>query len=209
MTFNIHEFQNKRNNPKKYIMSAISTFNDINGKVIVEIGSMRQNLSHKLEEDNHPCCNDGHSSAWFARTGNDFYTIDIDIAATNITRNVLNNLSLTENVTILNGDGIHFLQTFNEVYNKKIDLLFLDAWDVGLENSAEAHLEAYKVAKESLAEKHIILIDDTDVDKINGKWTYLKGAEAGKGKLLIPYLLENGYTMVFNGRQTMFVNYNV
>jgi hypothetical protein len=33
------------------------------------------------------------------------------------------------------------------MFSKKIDLLFLDAWDVDLINCAEKHLEAYNTAK--------------------------------------------------------------
>jgi len=68
---------------------------------------------------------------------------------------------------------------------------------------AERHLDAYNAALPHLSDNHLILIDDTDVDYINGECQFIDGAMAGKGRLLIPYLLNNGYKMEFGGRQTL------
>ena len=84
-------------------------------------------------------------------------------------------------------DGIDFLKNFP----KKIDLLYLDAWDVAPGFYAENHLQAYLHAKDKLHEKSLILIDDTDVD------------EGGKGKWVVPKAIEDGYRVIFNGRQTL------
>ena len=78
----------------------------------------------------------------------------------------------------------------------KIDILFLDGWDKGTPDYAEQHLEAFKSSTDKLSDTHLILIDDTD---------YLT-EDGGKDKLLSPYLMENNYSMLFNGRQTLFIN---
>ena len=80
-------------------------------------------------------------------------------------------------------------------FDKKIDILYLDGWDKGTPNFAENHLEAYKAAKDKLSNVHLILIDDTDFNTADG----------GKDRLLSPYLIENGYSLLFNGRQTLFL----
>jgi len=199
----IHEFQNKRHRPKKYIDNAIQWLEKIKGNVIVEIGSMRQSIGHDIDNESFPCCNDGHSSVIFARTGKNFYTIDIDRGATSTTTDAINKHGFINNTTILNGDGITFLKTFKETYNRTIDLLFLDAWDVGLPDSAEKHLEAFVVSRPSLSTEHLILIDDTDVDFINGVWKNIDNNEGGKGRLLVPFLKDNGYELLLGGRQTL------
>ena len=89
-------------------------------------------------------------------------------------------------------DGIEFLKTCPF----KIDILFLDGWDKGTPDYAEQHLEAFKSSTDKLSDTHLILIDDTD---------YLT-EDGGKDKLLSPYLMENNYSMLFNGRQTLFIN---
>ena len=75
-------------------------------------------------------------------------------------------------------------------------ILFLDGWDKGTPDYAEQHLEAFKSSTDKLSDTHLILIDDTD---------YLT-EDGGKDKLLSPYLMENNYSMLFNGRQTLFIN---
>ena len=94
------------------------------------------------------------------------------------------------NVTIQCRDGIEFLRTFP----KTIDLLYLDAWDA-IEGTAyaERHLEAFEAAREKLAPRSLVLVDDTDV------------AWGGKGRLAIPAIIRAGYEPLVNGRQTMLL----
>jgi len=193
--------QQKRDKPYNYILKTIEELKNINGRLIVEIGFNRRPLTHPITQI-MTCCNDGHSSIMWASTGLEFYTIDISKDAYNITKNEMEKRGYS-NATVLNGDGIKFLKEFSKV----IDLLYLDAWDVGVDGYAESHLEAYKTSKDKLADKHLILIDDTDADFVDGKLEFIDGFKAGKGRLLIPYLLENGYTVILEGRQTLLKNY--
>jgi hypothetical protein len=187
--------QTRRSKPKLSIDRAIQILQSINGKVVVEIGSMRQGVLHDINDCSFPCCNDGHSSMLWARTGLEFHTVDID--ATNY---MTTKLAISEYMKSFAYccDGITFLKTFKNT----IDLLFLDAWDVGMPLCAEKHVEAYEAAQDKLAVKHLILIDDTDVDSINGDLVWATG-HGGKGKLLVPKLLSEGYKLEFDGRQTL------
>jgi hypothetical protein len=84
-------------------------------------------------------------------------------------------------------DSINFLNNFNS----KIDLLYLDSFDYDgdEENIKLCHnhsLNELKAAWNKLSEKCFILIDDI----FNEHWD-------GKGKITIPYLLSNGFTIVY------------
>ena len=84
-------------------------------------------------------------------------------------------------------DSVAYLQAFD----KKIDLLFLDSFDYcgDEENIKACHnhsLNEIKAAWDKLNEHCFILIDDVFADN----WD-------GKGKLSIPYLLNNGFELVY------------
>ena len=142
-----------------------------------------------------PCCCDGHATYFWARAGFETHSVDISESCinginwcyTNLNEEKPNNLHVH-----IPMDGIEFLKTCPF----KIDILFLDGWDKGTPEYAEQHLEAFKSSTDKLSDTHLILIDDTD---------YLT-EDGGKDKLLSPYLIENNYSMLFNGRQTLFIN---
>jgi hypothetical protein len=179
---------NIRGKPLKYLLYTIDIFNKYtNATTIVEVGSIRGKMNHSITEFNPDCCNDGHSTYfWRHYTKADVYTVDINPSC----KDIIEKDDRLTSVHAHTGDAHIFLQTFD----KKIDLLFLDAWDV-IPNTpyAEEHLKAYMIIKDKLAEKCLILIDDTDIG--NG----------GKGKLLIPQLLEDGFTSIVSGRQSLFI----
>ncbi|HEV7700928.1 MAG TPA: hypothetical protein VGO43_11910 [Pyrinomonadaceae bacterium] len=167
---------------------------------IVEIGSMRTDLTHPLAEVDARCCGDGHSSLYWAMETDDFVTVDVHFAAA-ITAGKAIKRVLGKFVTVVCMDGIEFLS----LYDKPIDLLFLDAWDAYLPMSAERHLEAFEAAERQLHPRSLVLIDDTDIN-FNADGT-VEDAEAGlpggKGSVLVPYMLAHEWTVLFGGRQTM------
>ena len=173
-----------RDKPRDYIEATCQILALMQAKVIVEIGSARQPLEHGLDEFNPVCCNDGHSTFFWDRTGCEVHTVDINPNSATMIN------ALCKNTTAYTQDGIEFLRGFD----KTIDLLYLDAWDV-LPGTlfAEKHLEAYQVARTKLSPRHLILIDDTDV------------GGAGKGELLIPVLQHDGYISMIEGRQYLFM----
>lgn len=197
--YNVNQSIRKR--PYTFLNKALGLLT-VKEPIIVEIGSMRKPCEHPLDEYNHECCNDGHSSLLLARSAKEFHTIDIDIECSKLTLKELKKYNLNKQSNVYNGDGIKFLKEFTS----KIDFLYLDAWDVELPNHAEKHLEAFEVAENKLNDDAIILIDDTDIG-----FTFEKGFHndeeslGGKGKLLIPFLLEKKYELLFKGRQTCFI----
>ena len=202
-----HEENSIRNYPAPWIIKTIELLKIIDAKVMVEIGSTRMELtrsciayhdnSMKLEsKDAPPCCQDGHSTFFWARSGLEVHTVDIDLRCKEQLENqykyhvqepIPNNLHIH-----IPADGIEFLKNFDN----KIDFLYLDGWDKGTHLYAESHLEAFLAAQDKLSDTHLISIDDTDFNTESG----------GKDKLLTPHLLENGYTKILWGRQTVFIN---
>jgi hypothetical protein len=178
------EEQQDRGKPKKYLEAAIELFSAMSGKTIIEIGCMRQPMNHPMSEM-RKCCNDGHSTYFWCTTGAQVFSVDIDFKAVRIAKKSIREF---KNGKVLWRDGIKFLKKFKG----KIDLLFLDAWDV-VPNCqyAENHLLAYLAAKDKLSDRNIIAIDDTDIG--NG----------GKGRLLLPVLVAEGYEILVSGRQTI------
>ena len=100
----------------------------------------------------------------------------------------------TPTLNIFTYDGIDYLSEYNQ---DPIDLLFLDAWDVvpGTDY-AEKHLKAYFAVKSKLANQCFLVIDDTDV------------GSGGKGRLLIPILLQENWIILYKGRHTVFYRGN-
>ncbi|MDY6904693.1 MAG: methyltransferase domain-containing protein [Thermodesulfobacteriota bacterium] len=175
----------ERGKPKEYLELALELFKAINGKTIVEIGCMRQPLTHPITEMHPECCNDGHSTYFWATSGANVYSVDIEKKAVKIAKKSCKKF---KNCRVMKRDGIKFLHSFKH----PIDLLFLDAWDVmpGTDY-AEKHLLAYLTAKPRLNKTNIISIDDTDV------------GGGGKGRLLLPVLKADNYEILIQGRQTI------
>ena len=195
--------QNERQRPKPFIDKALEYFKERNGEIIVEIGSMRMDLNHDINDFSYPCCNDGHSSVILAKAAKEFYTVDIDYNTANLAyNNLCKYINQEENkFAVCQLDGLKFLQMFEG----KIDLLFLDAWDVGSDCYAENHLEAYQIAKKNLHEKSLILIDNTDVIERNGELFLDNSGISGKGRLVIPQAVKDGYKIMFSGRQVLLM----
>jgi hypothetical protein len=177
----------RRGKPRPSILAAIDLVRRLGGRTIVEIGCMRQPLTHTLDQFNSFCCNDGHSTAFWAASGLAVHSVDIDPAACRIAAETCADCP---NVRVTCADGIEFLKAFTGT----IDLLFLDAWDAveGLPY-AEKHLEAYEAARMKLTRSSLVLIDDTDV------------AYGGKGRLVIPAIIRDGFDPLVWGRQTLLL----
>lgn len=193
--------QNTRERPILSMIKALNILNSRNKRCqIVEIGCMRQPCKHSILDYSRPCCNDGHSTLFWLLSGHNISTCDIDPYAISMANSIQHLKPGNTQYSIHHQDGLQYLKNYS---GNTIDLLFLDGWDVGSHMCAEMHMEAYLAAKPHLAKNHLILIDDTDVDYIDGECEFIDGANAGKGRLLIPYLLNNGYKMEFGGRQTL------
>lgn len=188
----------KREFPKTYIERALEMFRKRNLNSIVEIGCARMPLNHPIDQLNIDCCMDGHSSIFWARETDNFITIDIN--PTNMDNAKLECLKATgKKITGFAMDGIEFLQK----HNQKIDLLFLDAWDMDMPESAQRHLEAFQAAEDKLHDQSLILIDDTDCILKDNHLHFSGDGISGKGRLVIPYAVSKGWKVIFYGRQTL------
>lgn len=174
--------------PQPYIMNAIDVFRRRNGKVIVEIGSMRTPMQHKLHDWTHDCCNDGHSSIIFASLQTTFWSVDADPEATFACSRELLRHGYGD-CFVVNAGGIQFLRDFPG----KIDLLYLDGWDLELPQSASEHLRAYNMAKDKLHKNSVLLIDDTD------------RPDLGKARDVVPQAIVDGWRVMQHGRQILMV----
>lgn len=190
--------QAKRDRPYKYLQESIEIVKNLGGNRVLEIGSARQPLNHDINDYSHICCNDGHSTALFAASGLELDTVDICQSVVDIARDFLNRFSKSK-CTATCADGIEYIKG----YHNKIDLLYLDAWDVDLPGSPEKHLEAYECSKRIMNDTCLILIDDTDIDFKDNILITSVDPPGGKGRLVARKAMEEGYKLVFTGRQTL------
>lgn len=199
------EHDTERSKPLPYLKKTIEIAKVLGLKNVVEIGSTRLafakpcleylNTETPNEYLSPPCCNDGHSTIIWSLNGFDTHSVDIDINCLKRIESSFGNIKLEIPANLhlhIPKDGIEFINEFNS----NIDILFLDGWDVGTGGYREKHLEAYYAAKPKLSDTHLILIDDTD----------FRISDGGKDGLLTPVLMDEGYFMLFNGRQTLFIN---
>ena len=164
-------------------------------KIIVEIGSCRTQMLHPIDVIDPTCCNDSHSTFFWCRTPSIVHTVDVNPLCDSVLRKAHENgkLMVRKDLKIHTEDGIKFLSQWDPEEDGKISFLFLDAWDVIPKTDyAEKHQEAYKSIQDSLHETCLIAIDDTDI------------ANGGKGSLLIPHLLDEGFILLYMGRHTVF-----
>jgi hypothetical protein len=177
--------KSERGQPLPYLKVATQLVREFNFKTIVEVGSMRSELKHGLDEFVPECCNEGHSTLYFAETGAEVFTTDVNPKCADV---LVSWTRTYRNLHVYTADGIWFLKKFEQ----PIDVLYLDAWDVVPSlDYAQKHLEAYRAAIPHLAPVCLVLIDDTDI--LNG----------GKGRLAIPQMIRDGFELVTWGRQAM------
>lgn len=198
------DYDIRRSKPAPFIKKAIEIAKLLDLKTVVEIGSTRLSSSQKCIDYfdstpidpyiSPPCCCDGHATFFWARENFEVHTVDIDSNCLNGVNWCYANIGTVppQNLHIhIPQDGIGFLENFTS----NIDILYLDGWDKGTPNFAENHLKAYLAAKHKLSSVHLVLIDDTDFITPDG----------GKDMLLSPFLIQQGYSLLFNGRQTLFL----
>lgn len=157
---------------------AIQALKDSGGKVIVELGAIR---------DTKPVAKraDGWSTVEWVKTGLEVHCIDNDAKALEAAKTLV-----PSGVLFYECDGFKFLEAFE----KKIDLLYLDGPDAN-KGGQQFHLAALLAAK--MSDHGLILMDDCDLWP--GRW---KGR--GKGELAIPKALEMGYKIIAdNSRQVL------
>ena len=185
-----------RDKSYRYLRKMQELLTQTEGKVIVEIGSCRSPLKHELTEINPRCCDDSHSTFFWAETGLRVFSVDVNPLCKGILQTAEKDgyAKINGKVTVKVQDGLDFLRDYK---GKKIDLLHLDSWEVCEGGDyAEKHLEAFELAEDNMSENSFISIEDCDIGIVGG----------GKGKLLIPHLLEKEWVILYKGRQTILYN---
>ncbi|AYE88258.1 hypothetical protein B5M07_18775 (plasmid) [Sulfitobacter sp. D7] len=164
-------------------------------KLLVEIGTTRelvpgQGSTQKLAQ-------------FCLQNGLDFLTVDMDPRNTRNAARMFFHQGLPFRAICAKGED------FLKQYDGVIDYIFLDAYDFDHGNHSEVrqdryvkflgsrideiachemHLLCAKELKEKLAPDGLICFDDT--------WVSIEGTWSAKGTLAMPYLLENGFTVI-------------
>lgn len=173
-------FWARRDSPSESLKEAARMFNEINGRIIVEIGS---GVHGKLA---------GNSVLTWARKTRAQRIITVDLDPKQI-EDVKKATTRFKNVEAIVADGLKYLADFSS----PIDLLYLDFWvpdpDGTLPGTgrAEAYRNAFATARSKLADRSLILIDDTD------------HIHPWKHTLIVPDARKDGFVVVFVGRQTL------
>lgn len=168
---------------------------DDGGRVMIEVGSTRESVPGQGSTAELAECAKRHSLH--------FITVDMDPHNTAAAAECIRGIDATYRAIAAKGED------FLEAYEGLLDYVFLDAYDfdhgghselrqsrykrfLGEQINDEAchrmHLECAQALLVKLSDDGVICIDDTWQDD-SGAWT-------AKGTLAVPYLLENGFTVV-------------
>ena len=175
-------FWARRDSPSESLEETARLFNEIKGRIIVEIGS---GVHGKLA---------GNSVLTWAKKTRAERIITVDLDPKQID-DVKKATTKFKNVEPIVADGLKYLADFPST----IDLLYLDFWvpdpDGTLPGTgrAEAYRAAFAAARIKLAERALILIDDTD------------HVHPWKHTLIVPDARKEGFAVIFVGRQTLLM----
>ena len=134
--------------PNRFMFDdAIAAFQENKGRVIVEIGGIRNRGWRDT---------DGHSTLRWPADAT-VWSVDNDPAAVKLTRELSAD---RPNVFCVLSDAIAFLRAFPI----RIDLLYLDGPHPDREDGRNWHFEAYQSAR--MTHRAVLLIDDTDLPRL-------------------------------------------
>ena len=158
---------------------------------LVETGTARGGLSKSK--------GDGASTVvfglWARENGAHLHSVDIDPASVAEARRAVDELGLSDNVTLVTSDSVAFLAD----YAGRVDFLYLDSFDYHKSDtdiqvaSQQHHLDEIKAVVDKLHDRSIVLIDDCNLP--NG----------GKGKLAIDFLLDKGWQVHMSEYQVLLL----
>lgn len=177
---NANGFWRHRSTPAKSLNRAAVLFNQIDGEVIIEIGT---GIHGELS---------GNSMLVWSRKTHAKRIIALDLEQQRV-EEVKEATLQYPNVELVVVDGIKYLMDFKS----RIDLLYLDFWTPDPKGSlpgtgrAESYRKAYIAAKDKMNTHSLILIDDTD------------HIHPWKHTYIIPEARKDGYEVLYTGRQTL------
>jgi Glycosyltransferase family 9 (heptosyltransferase) len=125
--------------------------------------------------------------AFTHRYGGEVISVDIDEENCRFAEDMTSEMNT---VTIENSDSISFLVEFG----RSIDVLVLDSMDTEIPGYQEHALNEIVTGMKWLHPQSIVMFDDT---------VYEKGKFVGKGALGVPWLLEQGWSIIHSGYQTI------
>lgn len=172
-------------NDKRYpsFKLVLDLFTRLQPNILIETGTARYGADEFL--------GDGGSTIIFGEWAQDnhsiLYSIDIDPKAINRSKKAVGNI---QNINFICQDSISYLEQFN----LPVDFLYLDSFDFDSNNpspSQEHHLKEIIAIYPKLVDKTLVMIDDCDLP------------HGGKGHLVIPFLLERKWKIVFKGYQVI------
>ena len=175
-------YWSRRDSPLASLKETARLFNEIEGQIIVEIGS---GIHGKLA---------GNSVLTWAKKTRAKRIITVDSDPKQI-EDVKKATTKHKNVEAIVADGLKYLESFSS----KIDLLYLDFWAPDPKGAlpgtgrAEAYRSAFGAAKDKMADRSLILIDDTD------------HIDPWKHTLIVPDARKDGFSVAFVGRQTLLM----
>lgn len=181
-----YDFRKRRDTFRR----CLDLLNKTNARIIVETGTSREGL--------HGAKSNGAATIVFGKWArlNKAFVHSVDISAQSVAaaQKEVVAQGLVEFVKIHLSDSIQFLESFAE----KVDFLYMDSYDYSSDveiqlKSQIHHLEEFKAIEHQLHEKSIVLIDDCDLP--NG----------GKGKLVVEYMLKNGWKIFMEHYQILLV----
>ena len=150
--------------------------------IIVETGCVRQ------EED---WSGAGQSTSVFAAfvaaTGGQLVSVDHDAKHCALARSICWEIGCVE---VIESEAVAYLRRHEQL----ADLLYCDSVETTHPNAAEHYLEEAKAGVRFLAARGMIAFDDT---------VYRARQFHGNGKLAVPWLLDQGWHIVFSGYQTI------
>jgi predicted O-methyltransferase YrrM len=173
---------------------------------IVETGCMHTPLSQ----------NAGANTLLFADliknvTGGQLTTIDISSEA--IVRCKVYTLQYSDVINYVHSDSVSYLKSLSDSDKKKIDLLFLDSWDLYIFDplpSSIHHLLELNAVYDLLKEETIIAVDDNFMPNTLIYWNWENGEQTifdtkenlvGKGLLIDRFLRERNWKFAFEPKQ--------
>lgn len=148
---------------------------------VLEVGVLR-NI-----DDEH-LVGDGHSTMAFVRMlsripGSQYFGIDLDVTEA---QRAVDSEGLGDVCTFLQGDSVEMMLSL-ACAGEKFDVIYLDA-----DNSGSATMREYMIAVDLISKPGLIMGDDMNVDH----------PEVRKGRVLIPYLKEEGIPFRIRERNT-------
>ncbi len=164
---------------QKTFRRAIELLDERGATCLIETGVARYGLRNSKS--------DGASTAvfglWAKANNASLYSVDISPESIAGAREAVEELSLLEQVKLVTGDSVQFLENFAD----PVDFLYLDSYDYDKHDksiqvaSQDHHLKEFKAIEEQLGPDTVVLIDDCD----------LPGG--GKGKTVIEYMTRKGW----------------